>query len=88
MWNCDVTQFGLRHSSFPIRTTILQQDTNDDASMPFHFRRPATLIAGLGALLLLTAAAPRPADAHAITDETPRIAIISRVRAGNGNSQE
>ncbi len=36
-----------------------------------------TLIAGLGALLLLTAAAPRPADAHAITDETPRIAIIS-----------
>ena len=36
-----------------------------------------TLIAGLGVLLLLTAAAPRPADSHAITDETPRIAIIS-----------
>ncbi|MCE2518902.1 MAG: 5'-methylthioadenosine/S-adenosylhomocysteine nucleosidase [Alphaproteobacteria bacterium] len=36
-----------------------------------------TLIAGLGALLLLTAAAPRPADSHAITDETPRIAILS-----------
>ena len=36
-----------------------------------------TLIAGLGALLLLTAAPLRSADAHAILDETPRIAIIS-----------
>ena len=36
-----------------------------------------TLIAGLGALLLLTIALPRLADAHAIRDETPRIAIVS-----------
>ncbi len=36
-----------------------------------------TLIAGLGVLLLLTVAQPRPADAHAIGDDTPRIAIIS-----------
>ncbi len=35
------------------------------------------LIAGLGILLLLAAALPRPADAHAISDETARIAIIS-----------
>lgn len=36
-----------------------------------------TLIAGLGALLLCTAARPWTADAHAIDDATPRIAIIS-----------
>lgn len=36
-----------------------------------------SLIAGLGALLLLTAAPLRPAEAHAIGDGTPRIAIVS-----------
>ena len=35
------------------------------------------LIAGLGALLSFTAVPLRSADAHAILDETPRIAIIS-----------
>ncbi|MDE0045113.1 MAG: 5'-methylthioadenosine/S-adenosylhomocysteine nucleosidase, partial [bacterium] len=35
------------------------------------------LIAGLGALLLFAAVPLRSADAHAILDETPRIAIIS-----------
>ena len=36
-----------------------------------------TLFAGLAAALLLAALSPQPADAHAIRDETPRIAVVS-----------
>ena len=36
-----------------------------------------TLIAGLATALLLTAVSPAPADAHAILDETPRMAVVS-----------
>ena len=35
------------------------------------------LIAGLAAALLLATVPPSPADAHAIRDETPRIAVVS-----------
>ena len=40
-------------------------------------RRVRFLIAGLAIALLLAAASPAPADAHAIRDETPRIAVVS-----------
>ncbi len=45
--------------------------------MPARRFAPGALIAGLGTLLLLTVASSPPAEAHAIHDETPRIAIIS-----------
>ena len=48
--------------------------------MIFLTRMPRTvrpLIAGLAAALLLAAVSPLPADAHAIRDETPRIAVVS-----------
>ena len=45
--------------------------------LSFTPRTVRTLIAGLAAALLLAAASPRPADAHAIRDETPRIAVVS-----------
>ena len=35
------------------------------------------LLAGLAVTLLLAAASPQPADAHAIRDETPRTAVVS-----------
>ena len=47
------------------------------AMMPAGRFAPGALIAGLGTLLLLTVASSPPAEAHAIHDETPRIAIIS-----------
>ena len=47
--------------------------------LTFTPRRVRTLIAGLAALLLLAAAAPSPAEAHAIRDEVPRTAVISAV---------
>ena len=40
-------------------------------------RAAPTLLAGLAAVLLLAAAPPVPADAHAIRDETPRTAVVS-----------
>ncbi|MDE0391894.1 MAG: 5'-methylthioadenosine/S-adenosylhomocysteine nucleosidase [Rhodospirillales bacterium] len=39
--------------------------------------RLRTLFAGLAVALLLAALSPQPADAHAIRDETPRIAVVS-----------
>ena len=45
--------------------------------LTFTPRTVRTLIAGLAALLLFAAAAPSPADAHAILDESPRIAVVS-----------
>ena len=42
--------------------------------MPRAVRIP---IAGLATALLLAAVSPAPADAHAIRDETPRIAVVS-----------
>ena len=36
-----------------------------------------TLVAGLAVAWLIAAASPPPADAHAIRDETPRIAVVS-----------
>ncbi|MDE2992121.1 MAG: 5'-methylthioadenosine/S-adenosylhomocysteine nucleosidase [Chloroflexota bacterium] len=43
-------------------------------SMPRAVRIP---IAGIAVALLIAAVSPAPADAHAIRDETPRIAVVS-----------
>ena len=40
-------------------------------------RKVPTLISGLATALLLAFFSPSPADAHAIRDETPRIAVVS-----------
>ena len=45
--------------------------------LSFPPRPLRTLVACLATALLLAAASPRPADAHAIRDETPRIAVVS-----------
>ena len=45
--------------------------------LSFMPRAVRILIAGLATALLLAAASTRPADAHAIRDETPRIAVVS-----------
>ena len=42
-----------------------------------RLNRVRTLFAGLAIALLLTALPSQPADAHAIRDETPRIAVVS-----------
>ena len=45
--------------------------------LTFMPRSVRTLFAGLAAALLLAAVSPGPAEAHAIRDETPRIAVVS-----------
>ena len=48
--------------------------------MPLNTAR--TLFAGFAVALLLAALPPQPADAHAIRDETPRIAVVSAFTTG------
>ena len=45
--------------------------------LEFTPRAARMLIAGLATALLLAIVSPAPADAHAIRDETPRIAVVS-----------